>query len=70
VLRALFATRIENGLIGSVGFDRNGDVETSPVTILRVEPGARSAAIFEDAVVDRVLDTPAPAALSGGARRG
>jgi branched-chain amino acid transport system substrate-binding protein len=58
VLRALFETRIPNGLIGSVGFDRNGDVETSPVTILRVEPGARSLAVFPGAVVDRVLDVP------------
>ena len=43
VLQALFETRIRNGLIGTVSFDRNGDIETSPVTILRVEPGARYA---------------------------
>jgi ABC-type branched-subunit amino acid transport system substrate-binding protein len=46
VLGALFETRIPNGLIGSVSFDQNGDVETSPVTILRVEPGARAVAEF------------------------
>ena len=41
VLQALFETRIRNGLIGSVSFDSHGDIETSAVTILRVEPGAR-----------------------------
>jgi branched-chain amino acid transport system substrate-binding protein len=58
VLQALFETRIRNGIIGSVGFDRNGDVETSPVTILRIEPGARTHALFPGAVVDRVLQVP------------
>ena len=58
VLQALFATRIRNGLIGTVSFDRNGDIETSPVTILRVEPGARTHPLFPGAVVDRVLQVP------------
>jgi DNA-binding SARP family transcriptional activator/ABC-type branched-subunit amino acid transport system substrate-binding protein len=58
VLGALFETRIPNGLLGPVGFDRNGDIETSPVTILRVEPGARTHPLFPDAVVDRVLRVP------------
>ncbi len=55
---ALFETRIPNGLIGTVSFDRNGDIETSPVTILRVEPGARTHPVFPGAVVDRVLQVP------------
>jgi ABC-type branched-subunit amino acid transport system substrate-binding protein len=59
VLHALFETRIRNGLIGTVSFDRNGDIETSAVTILRVEPGAGTLADFPDAAVDRVLRTPA-----------
>ena len=58
VLRALFETRLRDGLIGTVSFDRNGDIETSPVTILRVEPGARTYALFPGAVVDRVLQVP------------
>jgi DNA-binding SARP family transcriptional activator/ABC-type branched-subunit amino acid transport system substrate-binding protein len=58
VLEALFETRIANGLIGSVSFDRNGDIETSPVTILRVEPGARTLSDIPGAAVDRVLRVP------------
>ena len=58
VLQALFETRIRNGLIGSVSFDANGDIETSAVTILRVEPGAREQPLFPGAVVDRVLQVP------------
>jgi branched-chain amino acid transport system substrate-binding protein len=58
VLEALFETRIPNGLIGTVSFDRNGDVETSPVTILRVQPGSRTVADSPDVVVDRVLQVP------------
>ncbi len=58
VLDALFATRIERGIIGNVSFDANGDIETSPVTILRLAPGARALRSFPDAVVDRVLQVP------------
>jgi branched-chain amino acid transport system substrate-binding protein len=58
VLRALFETRIPNGLLGSVSFDRNGDIESGAVTILRVEPGARDLASFPGAVVDRVVQAP------------
>jgi branched-chain amino acid transport system substrate-binding protein len=58
VLQALFETRIRNGLIGTVSFDSNGDIEASPVTILRVEPGARTHPLFPGAVVDRVLQVP------------
>jgi len=40
VLRALFATKLQGSLIGDVSFDRNGDVEESPITIVRaVRPG-------------------------------
>ena len=41
-----------------MSFDRNGDIETSPVTILRVEPGARTLTNFPDVSVDRVLHVP------------
>jgi ABC-type branched-subunit amino acid transport system substrate-binding protein len=59
VRRALFATDLPGGLIGRVRFDANGDVSRSPVTILRVAPGARSGPAAPDAVVDRVLRVPA-----------
>jgi ABC-type branched-subunit amino acid transport system substrate-binding protein len=58
VLRALFDTRIPNGLIGAVSFDRNGNVDTSPVTIFRVQPGSRTVPDSPDVVVDRVLQVP------------
>jgi ABC-type branched-subunit amino acid transport system substrate-binding protein len=59
VRRALFATNLPNGLIGRVRFDANGDISRSPVTILRVAPGARGGPAAPDAVVDRVLRVPA-----------
>jgi branched-chain amino acid transport system substrate-binding protein len=49
VLRALFATKIEDGLIGRVSFDANGDIRSSPVTLLRIDARAR------DAVLDRIV---------------
>jgi ABC-type branched-subunit amino acid transport system substrate-binding protein len=59
VRRALFATDLDDGLIGPVRFDANGDVSRSPVTILRVAPGTRAGPVAPDAVVDRVLRVPA-----------
>jgi ABC-type branched-subunit amino acid transport system substrate-binding protein len=41
VLKELFATRITNSLLGSFGFDANGDISESPVTIVRVQGGGR-----------------------------
>lgn len=58
VLRALFETRMPNGILGRVRFDRNGDIETSPVTILRVQRGAHTLADFPGAAVERVLQVP------------
>jgi branched-chain amino acid transport system substrate-binding protein len=59
LLKALFATRIENGLIGPVSFDRHGDLRESAITVLRVEPGARDVPDFRDVVVDSVQRVPA-----------
>lgn len=39
VVRELFAARVRDGIIGSFGFDRNGDIVPSKVTILRVRSG-------------------------------
>jgi DNA-binding SARP family transcriptional activator/ABC-type branched-subunit amino acid transport system substrate-binding protein len=58
VLDELFRTRMRDGLVGSVSFDRNGDVRDSPVTILRVEPGRRSVSDVPDAAVYGVVRVP------------
>ena len=61
VRRALFATNLRDGLIGRVRFDANGDVSSSPVTILRVAPGTQVGPEAPDAAVDRVVLVPADA---------
>lgn len=40
VVRELFGTRVTDGLLGSFGFDQNGDISESPVTIVRIERAA------------------------------
>jgi ABC-type branched-subunit amino acid transport system substrate-binding protein len=41
VTRALLATCVQNGILGSFCFDANGDPTTTPITILQVnQPGA------------------------------
>ena len=41
VVRELFETRVTDGLLGSFGFDANGDISESPVTIVQVQrPGS------------------------------
>jgi branched-chain amino acid transport system substrate-binding protein len=39
VLDELFRTRIQDGLLGSFGFDANGDVSEGPMTIVQVRRG-------------------------------
>ncbi len=57
VLRELSRTRVENGLLGSFGFDRNGDITESPVTILRVTSKGTGNTVLgvEGGVVARVV---------------
>jgi DNA-binding SARP family transcriptional activator/ABC-type branched-subunit amino acid transport system substrate-binding protein len=57
VVEELFETRVRNGLLGSFGFDRNGDITESPVTILRVRGGGSSTTIMsvEGGMVARVV---------------
>jgi branched-chain amino acid transport system substrate-binding protein len=50
VTRALFATRIRNGILGSFSFDANGDSTLNPILIFRIEHGR--------GVLDRVLVAP------------
>jgi branched-chain amino acid transport system substrate-binding protein len=67
VIDELFATRVEGGLLGSFGFDANGDITESPVTILRVARGGTSKTIMsvEGGVVDRVV-RPSPRLVAPG----
>jgi branched-chain amino acid transport system substrate-binding protein len=57
VVEELFKTRVQNGLLGSFGFDANGDITESPVTIVRVRRGGSSTTIrsVEGGVVERVV---------------
>jgi ABC-type branched-subunit amino acid transport system substrate-binding protein len=57
IVRELFRTRIRNGLLGTFGFDANGDVTESPITIIRVRRGGSSTTVLsvEGGVVERVV---------------
>jgi branched-chain amino acid transport system substrate-binding protein len=61
VLAELARTRVQNGLLGTFHFDRNGDTTLNPITILRPErPGGRTTIMsFSGAAIDRVLTPPA-----------
>ena len=65
VLEQLFATRAHTGLLGTFGFDANGDITESPVTIMRVTRGGRSSKIgsTEGGVVDRIV-RPSPSLVA------
>jgi branched-chain amino acid transport system substrate-binding protein len=39
VVRQLFRTRVENSILGSFGFDPNGDITSAPITIYRIVHG-------------------------------
>jgi branched-chain amino acid transport system substrate-binding protein len=60
VIERLKATKVENGILGSFFFDRNGDITPAPVTIYRVtgRPSDRSAPDFKGTTVDRVVHVP------------
>ena len=57
VVDELFRTRVQDGLLGSFGFDENGDITESPVTILRVARRGSSNRVLsvEGGVVERVV---------------
>ena len=61
VVRELFETHITDGLLGTFGFDQNGDISESPVTILRVQRGGRGNLVqsLDGAPVVRV-ERPSP----------
>jgi branched-chain amino acid transport system substrate-binding protein len=52
VVEELFATKVENGILGSFSFDRFGDIDPAPVGVYRMEGGK----IVGDSVVRAPLD--------------
>jgi ABC-type branched-subunit amino acid transport system substrate-binding protein len=63
VLRALRASRVKGGLLGTFSFDRNGDSTAALVPIMRITgttpPGVDLTAQFRGSVLDRVVEVPA-----------
>jgi ABC-type branched-subunit amino acid transport system substrate-binding protein len=59
VTRELLQTTIEDGILGDIDFDENGDPVEAPVTIYRVvgkgHLGLGVDSVFKGAVVDRVI---------------
>jgi branched-chain amino acid transport system substrate-binding protein len=62
VLRALRASQVRDGILGTFRLDANGDMTPPRVTILRLTgstpPGSELNPGFEGAVVDRILHVP------------
>jgi branched-chain amino acid transport system substrate-binding protein len=56
VSRALLETTIEDGILGDINFDENGDPVEAPVTIFRVVGRGRPGLVpvLDGAVLDRV----------------
>jgi ABC-type branched-subunit amino acid transport system substrate-binding protein len=63
VLRALRASKVKDGLLGTFSFDRNGDSTAALVPIMRITgttpPGADLPAMFRGSVLDRIVEVPA-----------
>jgi DNA-binding SARP family transcriptional activator/ABC-type branched-subunit amino acid transport system substrate-binding protein len=61
VLRELFRTRMRRGLLGDFGFDANGDISESPVTILRVQrPGTSNTIMSAEGAAIAKVARPSP----------
>jgi ABC-type branched-subunit amino acid transport system substrate-binding protein/DNA-binding beta-propeller fold protein YncE len=62
VLRELHRTRVHDGIIGSFGFDANGDITSPSIPVLRITgatpPGAGLPPDFQGARLDRVVQVP------------
>ena len=63
VLKELRAAQVKNGILGSFRFDRNGDITTASIPILRITgatpPSTPLPSEFQGAVVDTVVKLPA-----------
>jgi ABC-type branched-subunit amino acid transport system substrate-binding protein len=60
VTRALLATRVRGGILGSFGFDAGGDPTMAPITIVRARRpnGAASVESIDGADVVAVINPP------------
>jgi ABC-type branched-subunit amino acid transport system substrate-binding protein len=63
VLEKLRASQVKDGILGSFGFDADGDITTAAIPILRITgaspPGTDLPSAFQGAAVDRVIEVPA-----------
>jgi branched-chain amino acid transport system substrate-binding protein len=61
VVEELFRTRVEGGLLGTFGFDANGDISESPMTIVQIRRGGADNRVqsVEGASVVRIV-RPSP----------
>jgi len=60
VTKQLFKTKVENGLLGNVSFDRNGDPIEGPITIYRVvgKPGGPDGWVADRVITARAAALP------------
>lgn len=61
VVEQLFATKVDDGILGSFVFDANGDISLNPVSIYRVEEGGGGneiASVEGGTLVDVVTPDP------------
>ena len=62
VLEAMRRTRVTDGILGSFGFDRNGDITPARVAVLRVDgrshEGAALDPMYAGTAVDSVIEVP------------
>ena len=62
ILRALRASKINNGLLGTSSFDPNGDITNAAIPIFRITgttpPGTGLTGPLRGAVLDRVVEAP------------
>jgi ABC-type branched-subunit amino acid transport system substrate-binding protein len=62
VLDAMRHTRVTDGILGSFGFDRNGDITPARVAVLRVDGrshgGAALDPLYAGTAVDSVVEVP------------
>jgi hypothetical protein len=61
VLMRFLASRVANGILGSLSFDTNGDPVSAPIAIYRVDARAPpDSAPAAELVLDRVIEPPVP----------
>jgi ABC-type branched-subunit amino acid transport system substrate-binding protein/DNA-binding beta-propeller fold protein YncE/predicted Ser/Thr protein kinase len=62
VLDKLFASDVKDGILGTFRFDRNGDITTASIPILRITgatpPGESLPPDFQGATLDRLVQVP------------